>query len=85
MPFHKKTYHINNREEGKAAQRDQSYRNCLVTLLIFFFMCLILILACIPWKTRSYREYKNEYTEYEPQVMLLIKITLENCMKNKKR
>ncbi|XP_025268661.1 neprilysin-2-like isoform X1 [Camponotus floridanus] len=67
MPFYKKTYQINNREEGKVAQRDQSYRNCLITLLIFFFMCLILIIACIPWKTRSYREYKNEYTEYEPQ------------------
>lgn len=77
MPF-RKTYRINDQEEGKAAQRDQSYRSCVVTLLIFFFMCLILILACIPWKTRSYREYKNQYTEHEPQVMMLIKISLGN-------
>ncbi|KAM0728001.1 Endothelin-converting enzyme 2 [Formica fusca] len=66
MPF-RKTYQVNNREEGKAAQRDQSYRSCLVTLLIFFFMCLILILACIPWKMRNHREYKNQYIENEPQ------------------
>ncbi|XP_072763378.1 endothelin-converting enzyme 2 [Anoplolepis gracilipes] len=66
MPF-RKTYQVNNREEGKAAQRDQSYRSCLVTLLIFFFMCLILILACIPWKTRNHREYENRFIEHEPQ------------------
>ncbi|XP_050461245.1 neprilysin-2-like [Cataglyphis hispanica] len=66
MPF-RKTYEVNNREKNKAAQRDQSYRSCLITLLIFFFMCLILILACIPWKMRNHTEYKNRYTENEPQ------------------
>ncbi|KMQ97773.1 endothelin-converting enzyme 2 [Lasius niger] len=66
MPF-RKTYQVNNREEGKTAQRDQSYRSCLIALLIFFFMCLILILACIPWKTRNHIEYKSRYMEDEPQ------------------
>ncbi|XP_029164653.1 endothelin-converting enzyme 2-like [Nylanderia fulva] len=66
MPL-RKTYQVNNREEGKAAQRDQSYRSCLIALLIFFFMCLILILACIPWKTQNYIKYKNQYIEHEPQ------------------
>ncbi|KAL0104924.1 hypothetical protein PUN28_016520 [Cardiocondyla obscurior] len=65
MPFCK-TYQINNREEGKAAQRDQSYRSCIITLLIFFFMCLILIFACTPWKIQNERE-RNHYTEHELQ------------------
>ncbi|XP_077262705.1 endothelin-converting enzyme 2 isoform X1 [Temnothorax americanus] len=66
MPL-RKTYQINNREQGKAAQRDQSYRSCLITLLIFFFICLILILACVPWKMRNQKEYKDRYIEHEPQ------------------
>ncbi|XP_011877725.1 PREDICTED: endothelin-converting enzyme 1-like [Vollenhovia emeryi] len=66
MPF-RKTYQINNREQGKAAQRDQSYRSCLIALLIFFFMCLILIFACIPWKTKNQRDYKDQHMEHESQ------------------
>ncbi|XP_012525662.1 neprilysin-1 [Monomorium pharaonis] len=58
MPF-RKTYQINNREQGKVAQRDQSYRSCLIALLIFFFLCLILILACIPWKIQNQRNCKG--------------------------
>ncbi|KAL6254645.1 hypothetical protein P5V15_013952 [Pogonomyrmex californicus] len=58
MPF-RKTYHVNNREQGKIVQRDQSYKSCLATLLIFFFMCLILILASVSWRTR--------YSNHEPQ------------------
>ncbi|KYN44453.1 Endothelin-converting enzyme 2 [Trachymyrmex septentrionalis] len=66
MPF-RKTYQINNREQGKAAQRDQSYRSCLIALLIFFFMCLILILACKPWKVQKQREYREPYIKHDSQ------------------
>ncbi|KYN15849.1 PREDICTED: membrane metallo-endopeptidase-like 1 [Trachymyrmex cornetzi] len=66
MPF-RKTYQINNREQGKAAQRDQSYRSCLIALLIFFFMCLILILACKPWKVQNQREYREPYIKHDSQ------------------
>ncbi|XP_076243957.1 endothelin-converting enzyme homolog [Calliopsis andreniformis] len=47
------SYQVANTEEGKAAQRDQSYRSCVLALLIFFFLCIILILAALPWK-KSY-------------------------------
>ncbi|XP_011702526.1 PREDICTED: membrane metallo-endopeptidase-like 1 [Wasmannia auropunctata] len=63
----RKTYEINNREQGEAAQRDQSYRSCLIALLIFFFICLILILACVPWKMQNRRGYKDSHIEHEPQ------------------
>nr|XP_031850227.1 neprilysin-1-like [Nomia melanderi] len=43
-------YHVTNLEEGKAAQRDQSYRSCLLSLVIFLFLCIILILASLPWR-----------------------------------
>ncbi|XP_012058483.1 PREDICTED: endothelin-converting enzyme 1-like [Atta cephalotes] len=66
MPF-RKTYQINNREQDKAAQRDQSYRSCLIALLIFFFMCLILILACKPWKVQNQREYRESYIKHDSQ------------------
>ncbi|EGI59230.1 PREDICTED: membrane metallo-endopeptidase-like 1 [Acromyrmex echinatior] len=66
MPF-RKTYQINNREQGKAAQRDQSYRSCLIALLIFFFMCLILILACKPWKVQNQREDRESYIKHDSQ------------------
>ncbi|XP_014481809.1 PREDICTED: uncharacterized protein LOC106748107 [Dinoponera quadriceps] len=56
----RQTYEMNKREINKAAQRDQSYRNCLIALLIFFFLCIILILACLPWKTRSRQGYGND-------------------------
>jgi len=49
----RETYEITSREEGKAAQRDQSYKSCIIALLIFFFLCLIFIVACIPWKIRN--------------------------------
>ncbi|KAG7207561.1 hypothetical protein KM043_009186 [Ampulex compressa] len=44
------SYHVASREEGKAAQRDQSYRSCVLALLIFLFLCIVLIVACLPWK-----------------------------------
>lgn len=47
------SYDITSPEEGKTVQSDQSYRSCVCTLLIFFFLCIILILATLPWK-KSY-------------------------------
>ncbi|XP_033342806.2 endothelin-converting enzyme 1 isoform X1 [Megalopta genalis] len=57
-------YEIANREEGKVAQRDQSYRSCVLTLVIFFFLCIILILATLPWKrTHGYDEEDSNSVE----------------------
>ncbi|XP_076763845.1 endothelin-converting enzyme 1 [Xylocopa sonorina] len=42
------TYQITNVDEGKAAQQDQSYKSCVITLLIFFFLCVILICVGLP-------------------------------------
>ncbi|XP_078046576.1 neprilysin-2 [Augochlora pura] len=68
-------YEIANKEEGKAAQRDQSYRSCVLTLVIFFFLCIILVLATLPWKrihggdetnsnsAKAYHRYMHRTTE----------------------
>lgn len=57
------SYQIANMEAAKAARRDQSYRSCVLSLIIFFFLCMILILVSLPWKLyRSYNsEEKGEY------------------------
>ncbi|CAL7935926.1 unnamed protein product [Xylocopa violacea] len=56
------SYQIANVEEGKAAQQDQSYRSCIITLLIFFFLCIILIIPLILFKPyHSY--YPNQQIE----------------------
>ncbi|XP_060815652.1 neprilysin-1-like [Bombus pascuorum] len=57
------SYQIANMEAAKAARQDQSYRSCVLSLIIFFFLCMILILASLPWKLyRSYNsEEKGEY------------------------
>ncbi|KAK1116663.1 hypothetical protein K0M31_018204 [Melipona bicolor] len=52
------SYQLANVVEGKAAERDQSYRSCVLSLLIFCFLCIILILVNLPWK--SYRYYNSE-------------------------
>ncbi|RLU21087.1 hypothetical protein DMN91_007703, partial [Ooceraea biroi] len=63
MPF-RETYEINNREEGKAAQRDQSYKSCVLALLIFFFLCLILIVSCIPWKIQNLTDNTHDTDQH---------------------
>lgn len=57
------SYQIANMEAAKAARQDQSYRSCVLSLIIFFFLCMILILASLPWKLhRPYNsEEKGEY------------------------
>lgn len=59
------SYQITNAEEGKAAQQDQSYRSCVLALLIFLFLCIILILVSFLWKTYHFDhlEQEDEYTE----------------------
>ncbi|XP_020300189.1 neprilysin-2-like isoform X3 [Pseudomyrmex gracilis] len=71
-----RTYHV-NREQGKAAQRDQSYKSCLTALLIFFFLCLVLIIACKPWtKTEKYKDYFEHYHGEETKTTATIPTTL---------
>ncbi|XP_076634122.1 endothelin-converting enzyme 1 isoform X2 [Colletes latitarsis] len=55
-------YQVANKDEGEAAQADQSYRSCVLALLIFFFLCIILILVSLPWKrNHTYdREYQDD-------------------------
>ncbi|XP_012225025.2 uncharacterized protein [Linepithema humile] len=50
MPF-RQTYQIYR--ERKAAQREQSFRCCLIILIVFIFLSLILLLARIPWGTQG--------------------------------
>ncbi|XP_043510483.1 endothelin-converting enzyme 1-like [Frieseomelitta varia] len=52
------SYQLANVVEGRAAERDQSYRSCVSSLLIFCFFCVVLILVNLPWK--SYRYYNSE-------------------------
>lgn len=80
MPF-RETLRIYNRE--RAAKRERSFRRCLVVLIAFFFLCLILLLANIPWK-----KYEGKGKEHHnasihmPQVIIvsLYKICIENII-----
>ncbi|XP_034175923.2 endothelin-converting enzyme homolog [Osmia lignaria lignaria] len=57
-----RSYQVTAIENNKVAEYDQSYRSCLLALIIFFFLCIILILVSLPWK-KSYvnqPEYKGE-------------------------
>lgn len=49
MPAHG-SYRVTSQAEGKAAERDESYKSCVITMLIFFLLCLVIILASWPWK-----------------------------------
>ncbi|XP_003707770.2 endothelin-converting enzyme 1 [Megachile rotundata] len=58
----RRSYQITSVESSKAIGQDQSYRSCLLALIIFFFLCIILILASLPWKRNhaGRSEYKAE-------------------------
>lgn len=77
------SYQLANVVEGKAAERDQSYRSCVLSLLIFFFLCIILILVSLPWKSYRYynSEEKDEYMN-TMQVSLFL-ILQKNIIKKK--
>ncbi|CAK9799137.1 Endothelin-converting enzyme homolog [Anthophora quadrimaculata] len=56
------SYQITRVEEGKAAERDESYKSCITTLLIFLCLCIILIIASLPWRTSdTYSTQKDEH------------------------
>ncbi|CAK9814996.1 nep-2 [Anthophora plagiata] len=56
------SYRITRIEEGKAAERDESYKSCITTLLIFLCLCIILIIASLPWRTSdTYPMEKDEH------------------------
>ncbi|CAK9828523.1 nep-2 [Anthophora retusa] len=56
------SYQITRVEEGKAAERDESYKSCITTLLIFLCLCIILIIASLPWRmSNTYPMEKNEH------------------------
>ncbi|XP_017792821.1 PREDICTED: neprilysin-2-like [Habropoda laboriosa] len=44
------SYQIARVGEGKAAERDESYKSCIATLLIFLFLIIIFIVAGLLWK-----------------------------------
>ncbi|XP_076291166.1 endothelin-converting enzyme 1 [Lasioglossum baleicum] len=48
-------YQVANIEEGKVIQRDQSYRSCVLTLIIFLFLCIALIVVGL-LSRKSYNE-----------------------------
>lgn len=54
-------YQVSDKEEGQAAERDESYKSCVITLLIFFFLCIILILVGLPWK--KYNTHHIKYSD----------------------
>ncbi|XP_008552498.3 neprilysin-1 [Microplitis demolitor] len=47
-----------------AQNNDQSYRNCVITMVLFIMMCVIIILATWPWKKNSLNNnYNNAVSE----------------------
>ena len=65
------SYEVANKEEGRAAERDQSYKSCVIALLIFFFLCIILILASLPWK-----RYNDRYSEDKDENLVTAEVSL---------
>ncbi|XP_053997931.1 neprilysin-1-like [Hylaeus anthracinus] len=56
------SYQVTSKEEGEAAERDQSYRSCVLALVIFFFLCILLIIVSLPWKHHTHHyEHQDEY------------------------
>ncbi|XP_076648540.1 neprilysin isoform X2 [Halictus rubicundus] len=50
-------YEVANVEEGKVVHRDQSYRSCILTLIIFLFLCIVLIVVgLLLRKSHSYNK-----------------------------
>ncbi|XP_035736197.1 neprilysin-2-like isoform X3 [Vespa mandarinia] len=43
-------YQIANQKDRKIAQRDQSFRNCVATLFVFFILFLLVLIANLLWK-----------------------------------
>lgn len=48
---------------------DQSYKNCIITMILFVMMCIIIILATWPWKGSNI-DYKAE------EVRLIVKFLI---------
>lgn len=53
-------YNISNREEDKIRGRDQSFRNCIVTMFVFIMICVLIIVATIPWRNANARNNRAE-------------------------
>ncbi|XP_015180259.1 PREDICTED: neprilysin-2-like [Polistes dominula] len=54
------SYRIANQEEHKIAQRDQSFKNCIATLLVFFFLFIFILIANLTW-TKSNTKDNDKY------------------------
>ena len=56
------SYQIANREEGKALERDESYKSCILAMVIFILLCSILIIAgvCLKKRLSDYREHDKD-------------------------
>lgn len=53
-------YQVSSPAAIKTAERDQSFRNCVVTMFVFIMLCLIIILATTPWrKSRFATDHNN--------------------------
>ncbi|KAK0162961.1 hypothetical protein PV327_006685 [Microctonus hyperodae] len=53
-------YNISNREEDKIRGRDQSFRNCIVTMFVFIMICVLIIVATIPWRNANARNNRDQ-------------------------
>lgn len=43
-------YQIASQERRKIAQRDQSFRNCVATLFVFFILFSLILIVNLLWK-----------------------------------
>ncbi|KAK2580040.1 hypothetical protein KPH14_012326 [Odynerus spinipes] len=82
-------YQIAHQEERKATQRDQSYRICVATLLVFFMLCMIILISCIPWNkysTSPYNKHMVHGEQLKPEVTIVetTVITTTDVADNKK-
>ncbi|KAI4502030.1 hypothetical protein M0802_002712 [Mischocyttarus mexicanus] len=50
------SYQIANQDERKVTQRDQSFKNCVATLFVFFILLMFVLIANLTWKKSNIKD-----------------------------
>ncbi|XP_046815217.1 neprilysin-2-like isoform X3 [Vespa crabro] len=63
-------YQIASQEERKIAQRDQSFRNCVATLFVFFILFLLVLIANLLWKKTNTSSSSSSSTNVDEKRLM---------------
>ncbi|XP_014608416.1 PREDICTED: neprilysin-2-like isoform X1 [Polistes canadensis] len=83
------SYQLANQEERKIAQRDQSFKNCVATLFVFFILFMVVLIANLTWRksnTKDDDKYvmarQNGNGQKELETTTTITITMDRSVDN---